>query len=277
MATVSRCRCLILALGMVGSRSIAVIRTGSHDLSSQRAAKEVQSVLRAAQRCREAGDFASAEKLYLQGYAEAMLHRDRRTAVLCLSGAANCRVVRFHYRAALEAYLQAKDLALSIGDRLDLGGLEVNLSSLYQQVADFDSALRSANEARAAVNVLPTTYYKAQLLLQLGVLRERPDDDSAVPLFEEGIEVARAQDDVATEARAWDLLGEQRLQRGRYAEAEPALYEAFRLRVLQYPNERGFSYGRLGALKLAQGELDSAAAFTARAIAEGTRVAGAWP
>ncbi len=277
MATVSRCFYLILALVMVGSRPMPAIRNGPYDLSPRPPVKEVMSILQAAQRCREAGDFTGAEKLYLQGYAKGIAHGDSRAAVRALTSAANCRVAQFNYRAALQAYLQAKDLATSIGDRLDLGGLEVNLSDLYEQVWDFDSALRAANEARAAVSALPKTYYKAQLLLQLGLLRERLNDDSAAPLFEEAIEAARARGDVATEARAWDLLGQERLQRGRQPQAEQDLDEAFRLRVLRYPNERGFSYGSLGALKLAQGDLDSAARFTQRAIDEGTRVAGSWP
>ncbi len=262
---------------MVSLRPAATLRTGSNDASLEWRTKEIPRISSAAQQYRVAGNFAAAEALYQQGYQQAQLHHDGATTVLYLTAVATCRMMQFHYRAALEAYLQAKQLAQGVGDRLNLGAILSNLSALYQQVGDIDSALRAGEEARAEIATLPTPYYKSQLLLQLGRLRMDPGDDSAGPLLEAAVEAARAKGYGVLEARAWDLLGEQRLHHSQWSGAERALDEAFRLRVLLYPQERGFSYGHLGALKLAQGRFKEAADFTALALADSARAGTSLP
>ena len=47
--------------------------------------------------------------------------------------------------------------------------------------------------------------------------------------------------------------------------------------MLLYPQERGFSYGHLGALKLAQGRFKEAAEFTALALADSARAGTSLP
>jgi hypothetical protein len=148
----------------------ADIGAGSNDSSLPRGSKESSSLLRAARRYREAGDFAASEKLYLQGYNQARSQGDERTAALAMVDAANCQVVQFHYRAALESYLEAKRLAASTGARLSLGAVELSLSNLYEQVGDLDSARLSAEQARTAILSIPKIYYKAQLLMQLVII-----------------------------------------------------------------------------------------------------------
>jgi CHAT domain-containing protein len=277
MGTLPRCLCLILTLWMVTSRPSAAIRAGSPDSSPWWKAKEASSILQSARQFREAGNFAAAERLYRSSYDRAKGRGNNQAAIAYLSGAASCQMAQFHYRAALESYLQAKQLALSLGDRMNLEAVSINLASLYQQVGDADSALRQAKEAYALAGAAPRDNYKALLALMLGRLRQSPDGGEAEAWFQEGIEAARAQGSVSQEARAWDLLGEQRLQRGQWADAERALDEAFRLRVLLDPAERGFSYGELGALRLAQGKLDQAAMFTGRALARGAPLGTSWP
>ncbi len=262
---------------MVSLRPAATFRAGSNDAGFAWGPKEILKVSTTALEYRVAGNFAAAENEYQEGYRQAQRHHDSATASLYLTAVGTCRLMQFHYRAALESYLEAKQIAQKAGDRLNLGAIASNLSSLYQQVGDIESALREGEEARAAIEKLPPPYYKATLLLQLARLQMGAENNSAVPLLEEAIEAARAQGYVALEARAWDLLGEERLRLSRWREAEQDLDEAFRLRVLLYPQERGFSYGRLGALKLVQGQLDLAAAFTARSLAEGARVGMSWP
>ena len=193
MAALPRCLCLILTLWMVSLRPAATLRTGSNDASLEWRTKEIPRISSAAQQYRVAGNFAAAEALYQQGYQQAQLHHDGATTVLYLTAVATCRMMQFHYRAALEAYLQAKQLAKAVGDRLNLGAILSNLSALYQQVGDIDSALRAGEEARAEIATLPPPYYKPQLLLQLGRLRMDPGDDSAGPLLEAAVEAARAK------------------------------------------------------------------------------------
>lgn len=271
MGVFPRYLCLILALSIVSLSPSADIGAGLSHSSLSRDTKEISIVLQAARRYREAGDFAASEKLYLQGYNQAARQRDEYLAVSALILAANCQLLQFHYRAALENYLEAKRRALSSGDRLNLGAVELSLSNLYERMGDLDSARLSADQARAAIVHVPKTYYKAQLLMQLARLQPTRNDGEAERLIGEGIEAARAQGDAPLEAAAWDLLGQQRLSQGRVEEAARPLEEAFRLRIVLDRKDRGLSYGKLGALKLAQGDLDGAARFTDRAIAEGAR------
>lgn len=272
VGTVPRYLCLILALTMVSLCPSADSRAGWSNSSLSRGTKEVSAILQSARRSREAGDFAASEKLYLRGYRQASRQGDEPTAALALMAAANCQFVQFHYRAALESYLEAKKSTESRGDRLNLGAVELSLSNLYEQVGDLDSARLAAAQARAAIARVPKIYYKAQLLMQVARLEPTPNQGAAERLIEDGIEAARAQGDAPLEAGAWDLLGQQRLSEGRVAAAERALDEAFRLRTVFDPKGRRLSYGKLGALKLAQGELEAAARFTNRAIAEEARV-----
>jgi CHAT domain-containing protein len=277
MGRLPRFLCLVLALWIVSLRPSAAFHAGSNDSGWSRGAKEEQNLSAAAKQYREAGDFARAEALYDRAYVLAQQRRDRRAAILYLSALGSCRRFQFQYRTALAAYLEAKELAQSIGDRLNLGGVLLNLSSLYLEGGDVDSALQAAEEARAAASTVPHPYYQAQLMLQLARLHESAGDDSAEPMLEDAIEAARSEGYNVLEAKAWSLLGEQRLQRGRLADAERAMNEAFRQRVLFVPQERGFSYGQLGALKLAQGDLNAAAAFTALSLRAGRQPGMSYP
>jgi len=269
MAALPRCLCLLLTLLMVSSRPTAAIKTRSTDSSPWWGTKEALQIQRSAQRYRAAGNYAAAEGVDRLGYDLAKRRHDSQATIRFLIGIGGCRLAQFHYRAALDSFLEARALAASISDWMDLGAVAVNLSSLYLEVWDFDSALQVAEEGRAAGARLIHPYFEASLLLQLARLHNSLGDRQADRFYAEGIEAARAQSDVALEATGWDLLGAERLESGALEDAEQAFDEAFRLRLSRRRADLPFSYARLGALKLAQGDLDAARAFTDRAIAEG--------
>ena len=277
MAALPRCLCLILTLLMVGWRPSAFVKTGSNDSRQWWGSKENLQLRRSSRLFREAGDCASAERVDLRGYQLARQHLDDRATIGFLISIGGCRLAQFHYRAALDSLFEARTLAASIGDQLDLGAIAVNLSSLYLQVWDFDAALKVAEEGRAASASLIHPYFEAGLLLQLARLHGTLRDGRADALYASGIEAARAQGDGAMEATGWDLLGADRLDRGEIAGAERALDEAFRLRLMYRRADLPFSYARLGALKFAQGDMDTAGRFTDRAIAGGARVNSTFP
>jgi CHAT domain-containing protein len=276
MATCRRGLCLILTLWMVGSRSATAIRTGLPD-SSPLWDQDPRKIQKNALRYREAGDLIAAEKLYWEGYQEASRLGDRRAAARYLISAGGCQLLAFRYRDALSTFLQARDLAAAIGDRTDFGAIAVNLSSVYLQVWDFNAALRTGEEGLAATTKFVRSYSRPYLLLQMGRLHTMLGDGGAETYFADGIEAARAQANTPIEAQGWDLLGDQRLADERLDGAEHAFLEAFRLRLFFSRHELGISYGRLGALKLAQGDLDAASRFTARSADAALRGAPSWP
>jgi len=276
MATCTRGLCLIFTLWMVGSRSATAIRTGLPD-SSPLWAQDPHKIQRNALRYRESGNLLVAEKLYREGYQEATRLGDRRAAVRYLVSAGGCELLAYRYRDALSTFLQARDLAGAIEDRIDFGAIAVNLSSLYFQVWDFNAALRAGEEGLAATAKFTRSYSRPYLLLQVGRVHTMTGDGGAEAYFAEGIEAARVEGNTPLEAQGWDLLGDQLLADQRLDGAERAFLEAFRLRLLFSRNNLGISYNRLGALKLAQGDLQAATRFTERSADAARKGAPSWP
>jgi CHAT domain-containing protein/tetratricopeptide (TPR) repeat protein len=268
-----RSLCLILTLWMVSLRQPRAIPTGSPPSSKWWGSQATKDIRNTAMHLRERGDFAAVESLYQDAAAEAQRRRDPLAEMRFRMGVGVARLLRFDYRGALDAYLAAKRLGEKHGYREDLGAIAFNLSSLYQQVWDAESAARSAEEGYRAIAGLPGVYYRAELLLQIGKLRAGGGPE-ALDLLEAGLEAARARSDVGLEAQAWDAIGDQRLAMRRIAESEAAYVEAFRLRTLLWPTDLGLSYARLGAIRLEQGRLEEAARFTRQALRAG---AGAFP
>src|SRR5437660_9146397 len=121
----SRCLCLVLMMWMVGSPPRVPIRTGTPPSSSWWGSQASLPIQEAATRYRMAGDFAAAERLYQQGYEEAKRH-DTFAVVRYLTSIAGCRMALFRYRSALEALIEARKLAASIGDQEDSSAIAVN-------------------------------------------------------------------------------------------------------------------------------------------------------
>ncbi len=257
MATSPRCVCFVLTLWMAVLRPSAAIRSGSPDSFwwGTKESAQLQDLIR---KQLKAGNFAAGEALFQKCLAEVAGRNDRVAVARCQSGVGGTRMARLDYQGALTAYLAAKDAAVASGDNPDLAGIDFNLSSLYQQIFDFGAALQSADQGLSAGAKIPNPYYEAQLLLQLGRLHSGRRDSAAERLYLEGIETARAaekgQNFEAVEATGWDLLGDERLSRGDLAGAERALLQAFLLRRLFIPRDLGYSYARLGALRLSQAE-----------------------
>jgi CHAT domain-containing protein len=277
MAALPRCLCLFLTLLMIGWRPSAFIKTGSRDAGHWWGSKEAFELKHSARLFREKGNYASAEAVGLRGYQLAKQRHDDQAIVGFLIIVGGCRLAQFHYRTALDSFLEARELARAIGDQMDLGAIAVNLSSLYLQVWDFDSALEAAEDGRAASAGLTHPYFEAGLLLQLARLHQALEDGRTDALYASGIEAARATGDAAMEATGWDLMGADRLARGELAGAERALNEAFRLRSMYWRSDLPLSYARLGALKLAQGEVTAAGRFTDLAIARGAHTNPTFP
>src|SRR5579862_2249998 len=136
MAGFSRCLCLVLTLWMCGSRWSADIRNGSPATGFWWGTKESQQIGAAAKKLRISGDFAGAEKLYQRQLEIARRTHDDVAVVRSLLSVGAVRIEQHHYRGALQPLQQARRLARSIGDRLDLGAADFNLSSLYLQMWD---------------------------------------------------------------------------------------------------------------------------------------------
>src|ERR1700722_14242739 len=252
MATWTGCLCLILTLWMAGSSRPAIDRTVASD--PWWGTKEAHEIASLADGYRAARNFAAVEAVDQRGYRRSLQRHDDRAAFTYLTGMGAARLLQYRYRDAFDALLRARGIALQLRDRVSVAAVAVNLSSLYLQTWDLESAVRAAEEGLHADSPLHSSYYRLPLLLQLGRLHQMLADGRASGFFQSAIEEARVQNSVAQEARAWDLLGEERLRRGEPNVAEHDADEAFRLRRSTVPLDLPWSYARLGAVKLAQGD-----------------------
>jgi len=277
MGTFIRCLCMILTLSMAGSRPTAAIRNGTFESDPWWGTREAQEIRRAFDESRKSGDFVSLERAAQRASDLALRRQALIPAARYLIYLGGARMALFHYRAALDAFLKARDLADRAGDRFDSAAIAGNLSTLFLEMSDMDSALRLAQQAYLQTQPLRHPPFEQHVVLQLGKLYALSGDGRAEAMFREGIEAARIHGDSGQEARGWDLLGEQWLRHGQLNDAERAFTEGFRIRKLSYRADLPFSYGRLGALRLAQERLDEAERFTDQAILAGRRVDSAFP
>ncbi len=227
---------------------------------------ELRELLRQGNGFYRSGEYLQAIQIYEKGYNEAKRLGSMPSAVKFLNNLGGAHYEMFHYREAIQAYLQARDAATVLGSQETLVALSSNLSSLYLQMSDVDAARESVEQGlKLAGSVNPK--YKARLLIQYArVRRLQKDSGTADALLKEAIEASRVQKDVASEAQAWDGLGNSLLERGEIAPAEHALSEALRLRESTHDDHVYYSYGSLGAVRKLQGDIQAAGTLFDKAV-----------
>ena len=256
------CVCLVLALWMTGSRPLAAgHRSGLPD-SGLRWDQAYLETTAQALRYWKAGDLRAAERAYRSGLDKSLERADRLATVRFLMSIGACQLMRFEYRNALAAFLTAREQAADMQDAVDLSAIEGNLSSLYLQMWDIPAARQAAQEGLRIGEALPAAYSIPGLLLQMGQIEALTKSPDAESYYQRGIDAARRRGDLPTEARGWDWLGDAQFARDALREAEKSYMEGLRLRLQDKTADLAHSYGRLGALRLAQGNLEQADHFT---------------
>jgi len=171
---------------MAATRPSSAIRAGSSDSSSWWETKEFARFTDTAHTLREAGDFARLESIYVEGYQRAKALGHTPAQINYLTNLGTARMFSLRYASALEAYLAADLLAEHSGDWSASGAIAVNLSLIYQQVGDSESALSALERGKVAVDRLPVPpRYMAQLLMRLRSIRTDLQEGSAGPRYEE--------------------------------------------------------------------------------------------
>jgi CHAT domain-containing protein len=224
--------------------------------------------------------FSAAAARWEAGLEEARRQGDQVYAISSLANLGACRVATFRYREGMAAYLAARDLARKRGDWETAAALASNISALYIEMGEIGSAVEAAETGLTWLGDRPAPYYRAKLLTNLARLRARTGDaDAAVRLFGEAIDEADRLGDDATRALAWNQLGYELLRAGSLEAAEQALLESYRLRRFTRDKALLLSYRVLGMLRMAQGDLKSAAALLDQAVAlagSSPRLVPAW-
>jgi CHAT domain-containing protein len=259
---------------IAGLAVLALLTARSIDRRS--AADELTQLRNQGNKLFEDGQYVRAARTYESGYEMAKSRGDLPAAVRFLNNVGSARYRLFQYREAVKAYLEARSLAGHAGDGKQIGALCFNLSSLYLEMGDVEAAAQSA---RKGLDVLKgmTTAFKSQLLIQAAQIKLRQKDlATALVDLREAAEEARRDSDwpsnMATEAQAWNEIGNALLESGNLKAAETPLLEAFRLRRLTHDDRIYYSYEALGELRLAQGDPSAASVLFSRAIDSAPRV-----
>ena len=270
------CFLLLPAVGSLGPRG-----QGAEQLAGGRkfAEKSAFSSLRShAAGFYRVGRYVEASRLYHRAYEQAMREGEYRSAARFLNDGGAALLSSFSYREAMRSFLDARRLSERQGDRETSGMASLNLASLYLLQGDLAAAAVETRRAVEDLESAPGSAYRGEALAQLARLKAREQGlKEAQPLFSAAAEVADAQGDIALKARVINELGLEYLNKGRLNEADRALTEAFRLRLLSHSRDVGQSYGPLGLLRVAQRDFESAEVLLDRAVAAGERHPGRVP
>ena len=257
----------ILGLGVVlivciATRPSSAIQAGSPNSSRWWETTDFSDFTETARVRRASGDFAGLESVFAAAYQHARTLGNLEAETAYLGNLGTTRMLLLHYAPALEAYLAAAAMAEQREDWSALGGIAINLSSLYLRMGDANAAVSALERGLAGSDHSGRDRrdaprpYRAQLIMSLRNIRAELPESRAngdlEPDYQDAIEAAREAGDSEVEAAAWDFLSKERIAAGDFEGAEAALGHALRLRSSDSPKSFGFTYARLGALRLAQ-------------------------
>src|SRR5450755_449475 len=86
------------------------------------------------------GEYLRAIQIYENGYKEAKRRGSMQSAVRFLNNLGGAQYEMFRYRDAIQAYLEARDLATAQGNQEPLVALYFNLASLNLRMGDVEAA-----------------------------------------------------------------------------------------------------------------------------------------
>jgi CHAT domain-containing protein/Tfp pilus assembly protein PilF len=220
------------------------------------------------------GRYLDAADCFERGYRECLRAGHASLAARFLVYLANSRLALYQYRPAIEAYSEARRLAHATGDHKLARVLSINIAWLYRA----QGALREAEqEVREALDGDRSAPAAEGLLLLADLHVQKNDLDGSLGLFHQALEQAERAGDGATAVRVLDWLGDALLSHGRLEEAEEALLDSYRRRVLGGTTVPALCYRNLATLKLAQGDTQAAQMLSERAFVAARNGAGLAP
>ncbi len=216
----------------------------------------------------ETKEYARAEQVSQAALREALRLDDQAAAARFLNFSGCAQFAMFHYLQALQSFQKGHSLALRTGEGELVVMSSLNLSSLYLEQYDLNSALRAAEDGLRLSRRYAAAKRGPLIKAQAGVLYARTGRlDLALQLLGEAAREADSRGDSGTLALVLNQIGYAYLKVGDSQSAEAPLVEAFRLLRLTGSSDLTYSYLVLGMLRLAQEDPRSACALLDRAVA----------
>lgn len=233
--------------------------------------------LHAAGRLFAAGRYSEAGSRCQAAATAALAAGNLDLAVRATSNGGACQFALHQYESALQSFLTARRLAVRAGNSSASAALDGNIASIYSEMGEVESAARWIEDSLHQIHGRERRLFLPKLEIQMAALRANQGRmKEAGRLFRDGIEAAADAGDLDTYALGCNRMGEAFLLAGDLERAEPPLIEAFRVRKLHHlPLDT--SYHRLGRLRLAQGDLESASNLLDRAVELATHAQNLMP
>ncbi len=225
----------------------------------------------------QAARYADAEARFERVRRNADAIPDRFVEARAIANVGGCRFALHQYKSALNAFFNARKVAVANGDSIAAAAVDANLASLYSEMGEQDAAVAWLEKSLAAWKGEQRARHLPQLQFEMAALRARQHRiPEAVGLFRNGIAAAARKGDTALVAVGCNKLGEELLRAGRIDAAEGPLLHAYYLRKLKrLPLEASLT--NLGKLRLAQGDLTSASALLDQGLEASLRSPAAMP
>ena len=205
------------------------------------------------------GQLGEARRVYDQALQRCDATDHKRAKARILQSLANCDLLEQQYRAALDKYLLAMELAETVHDCELLGLLHIARSSVYMQFFRTQQSFQEAQALQAYRGCLKRPENRAigdfQAGSIFGLVRGM---DAGLPFFLRGIEEADRAGVPMQVADGWHWLGASFLRAGDLRRAEGPLERAYLLRRLSGAPQLYLTTFALAELRLRQGDTQSA-------------------
>ncbi len=205
---------------------------------------------------RAAGKLPEAIHAFERAAGEAKRSGDRKEEAAAIVAVGGCQIRLHRYSAGFKTSTRAKDLALQAGDFTTAGRADVNISSIYSQLGDFEGAKATAEEAANYLQNSPRRDYYAMSLTARGEIEFGLDQDkSAEDSLRRALAVAKEAKDDAAVADIADRFGIWLVLRGDLKQAETLLTESFQIRKSRKDDDGlAVSYEHLAELESKKGK-----------------------
>ncbi len=188
---------------------------------------------------KDAGRLEEALRAFQRAHAavQAVGDLDRQAIALIWSGF--CETKLFRYRAAVESWEAAAQIALRANDETRAGIAASNIAQVYSVLGDFALAERKQKQAIELLDRSSRPDAQAQAWLWYAYIQMHEGKVSeARRSSDQAIAVAKSAHLASVEAEAWDYLGTSLLATGRIAEAETPLSNAYLIRERIHNKDR---------------------------------------
>ena len=272
--------CCALVIPLVGTVPIPWQKFGTKAVSSgqtQSRREAVLALMREGTALFGAGRYLESLHTFERMRDAARAENFGNLAARAAGNIGGCQFALNQYQAALQSFLDAVHAAERAGDHSAAAIFNANIASLYSEMGQLDDAAEWIEASLKRLSDEDRAAHQAHLLIQLASLRARQQRmPEALGLFARGIRAADQKGDVELYANGWNRLGEEYLKQHRLAPAEPALLEAYRVRLLNHL-ALDSSYRNLGLLRMEQGDWKSAGVLLDRAVELSGRPHGSLP